>query len=36
LILGIITLTTILCMILGLFPAWFAVNRNIVESLAND
>jgi putative ABC transport system permease protein len=36
LVIGIITLTTILCMILGLFPAWFAVNRNIVESLAND
>jgi putative ABC transport system permease protein len=36
LIIGIITLTTILCIILGLFPAWFAVNRNIVESLAND
>ena len=36
LIIGIITLTTILCMILGLFPAWFAAERDIVEALANE
>ncbi len=31
---GIISLTTILCMILGLLPAWFAVERNIEEALS--
>ena len=34
LIVGVISLTTILCMILGLVPAWFAVERNIEEVLA--
>lgn len=33
---GIITLTTILCLILGLFPAWFAANRNVAEALAYE
>lgn len=36
LIIGIITLTTILCMILGLFPAWFATDRDVAEALANE
>lgn len=36
LIVGIITLTTILCMILGLFPAWFAAERDIAEALAYE
>jgi putative ABC transport system permease protein len=36
LIIGAITLTTILCMILGLFPAWFAVERNVEEALTNE
>jgi putative ABC transport system permease protein len=36
LIIGVITLTTILCMILGLFPAWFAVERNVEEALTNE
>jgi putative ABC transport system permease protein len=36
LIIGIITLTTILCMILGLFPAWFAADRDVAEALANE
>jgi putative ABC transport system permease protein len=34
LLIGVISLTTILCMILGLLPAWFAVERNIEEALA--
>lgn len=33
LVLGIITLTTVLSMILGLFPSWFAVNQDIREAL---
>ena len=33
LIIGVIILTTILSMILGLFPSWFAVDRNIAEAL---
>jgi len=36
LIIGIITLTTILCMILGLFPAWFAAERDVAEALTNE
>ncbi len=36
LIIGVITITTILCMILGLFPAWFTVERNVEEALANE
>ena len=36
LIIGAITITTILCMILGLFPAWFAVERNVEEALTNE
>ncbi|HEX7468434.1 MAG TPA: FtsX-like permease family protein [Methanobacterium sp.] len=36
LIIGVITLTTILCMILGLFPALFAVERNVEEALTNE
>jgi putative ABC transport system permease protein len=33
LLIGVISLTTILCMILGILPAWFAVERNITEVL---
>jgi putative ABC transport system permease protein len=33
LIIGVISLTTILCMIMGLLPAWFAVERNVREAL---
>jgi putative ABC transport system permease protein len=33
LIIGVISLTTILCMILGILPAFFAVERNIAEEL---
>ena len=33
LIIGVILLTTILCMILGILPAFFAVERNITEEL---
>jgi len=33
LIIGVISLTTILCMILGILPAFFAVERNITEEL---
>lgn len=33
LVVGIIIITTILSMILGLFPAWFAVNQDIREAL---
>ena len=36
LIIGVIIITTILCIILGLFPAWFAVERNVEEALANE
>jgi len=36
LIIGIITLTTILCMILGLFPAWFAAEMDVAEALTNE
>ena len=34
LIIGVITITTILSMILGLFPSWFAVEIDIEEALA--
>ncbi len=34
LLIGVISLTTILCMILGLVPAWFVVERNVEEALA--
>jgi putative ABC transport system permease protein len=34
LIIGVISLTTILCMIMGIIPAWFAVERNVEEALA--
>ena len=34
LLIGVISLTTTLCMILGLLPAWFAVEINIEEALA--
>ena len=33
LIIGVISLTTILCMVLGILPAFFAVERNITEEL---
>jgi putative ABC transport system permease protein len=33
-IIGVISLTTILCMILGIIPGWFAVERNIKEELS--
>lgn len=33
LIIGVIVLTTILCMILGVLPSWFAVERDIPEAL---
>ncbi|WP_424714062.1 FtsX-like permease family protein [Methanobacterium sp.] len=33
LLIGVISLTTILCMILGILPAWFAVERDITEVL---
>ena len=33
LIIGVISLTTILCMIMGILPAWFAVERNVKEAL---
>jgi len=33
LLIGVISLTTILCMILGILHAWFAVERNITEVL---
>jgi putative ABC transport system permease protein len=33
LIIGVISLTTILCMIMGIIPAWFAVERNVKEVL---
>jgi putative ABC transport system permease protein len=33
LLIGVISLTTILCMILGLVPAWFVVERNVEEAL---
>jgi putative ABC transport system permease protein len=33
LIIGVISLTIILCMILGILPAFFAVERNITEEL---
>ena len=33
LIIGVISLTTILCMIMGILPAWFAVERNVEEAL---
>jgi putative ABC transport system permease protein len=36
LIIGVIALTTILCMILGLLPASFAVERNIEEAMLNE
>jgi putative ABC transport system permease protein len=36
LIIGVIALTTILCMILGVLPSWFAVERDIQEALANE
>lgn len=34
LIIGVIIVTTVLSMILGLFPSWFAVDSNIEEALA--
>lgn len=34
LLIGVISLTTILCMILGPVPAWFVVERNVEEALA--
>lgn len=36
LIIVVITITTILSMILGLFPAWFASERHVVEALNNE
>jgi len=36
LIIGAILITTLLSMILGLFPAWFAVNRGVAEALGNE
>ncbi|MGB9200956.1 FtsX-like permease family protein [Methanobacterium sp.] len=33
LLIGVISFTTILCMILGILPAWFAVERDITEVL---
>ena len=33
LIIGVVSLTTILCMIMGVLPAWFAVERNVKEAL---
>ncbi len=36
LIIGVISLTTILCMIMGILPAWFAVERNVKEALNNE
>ena len=36
LIIIVITITTILSMILGLFPAWFASERRVVEALNNE
>jgi putative ABC transport system permease protein len=36
LIIGVIILTTILCALLGLIPAWFATHRNIAEAMANE
>jgi putative ABC transport system permease protein len=36
LIIGAIVITTILSMILGLFPAWFAANIGVAEALGNE
>lgn len=36
LIIGAIVITTLLSMILGLFPAWFAANIGVAEALGNE
>jgi len=36
LIIGVIPLTTILSMIIGLFPAWFACNIDVMEAFAHE
>jgi putative ABC transport system permease protein len=36
LIIGSIIITTVLSMILGLFPAWFAANIGVAEALGNE